>query len=201
MADIQAQAHKLFPSAQVTVVGNLPQFTTMMQYLVRGQMQSFFISILIIGIIMMIAFQSIRLGLLGMIPNVMPAIFVGGYMGWAGIPLDMMTATIIPMMLGLAVDDTIHFFNHSKLEYDRTGDYDESSRRTFRVVGVAIVSTSIITSAVFGTFITDQCLNILYFGLLAIIGILSALAADLIITPALMKYFKVFGSDNNQSQN
>ena len=192
MADIQAQAHKLFPSAQVTVVGNLPQFTTMMQYLVRGQMQSFFISILIIGIIMMIAFQSIRLGLLGMIPNVMPAIFVGGYMGWAGIPLDMMTATIIPMMLGLAVDDTIHFFNHSKLEYDRTGDYDESSRRTFRVVGVAIVSTSIITSAVFGTFITDQCLNILYFGLLAIIGILSALAADLIITPALMKYFKVF---------
>ena len=47
MADIQAQAHKLFPSAQVTVVGNLPQFTTMMQYLVRGQMQSFFISILI----------------------------------------------------------------------------------------------------------------------------------------------------------
>lgn len=201
MADIQAQAHKLFPSAQVTVVGNLPQFTTMMQYLVRGQMQSFFISILIIGIIMMIAFQSIRLGLLGMIPNVMPAIFVGGYMGWQGIPLDMMTATIIPMMLGLAVDDTIHFFNHSKLEFDRTGDYDESSRRTFRVVGVAIVSTSIITSAVFGTFITDQCLNILYFGLLAIIGILSALAADLIITPALMKYFKVFGSDNNQSQN
>ena len=192
MANIQEQAHKLFPSAQVTVVGNLPQFTTMMQYLVRGQMQSFFISILIIGIIMMIAFQSIRLGLLGMIPNVMPAIFVGGYMGWQGIPLDMMTATIIPMMLGLAVDDTIHFFNHSKLEYDRTGDYDESSRRTFRVVGVAIVSTSIITSAVFGTFLTDVCLNIFNFGLLAIVGILSALAADLIITPALMKYFKVF---------
>ena len=141
---------------------------------------------------MMIAFQSIRLGLLGMIPNVMPAIFVGGYMGWQGIPLDMMTATIIPMMLGLAVDDTIHFFNHSKLEFDRTGDYDESSRRTFRVVGVAIVSTSIITSAVFGTFLTDVCLNIFNFGLLAIVGILSALAADLIITPALMKYFKVF---------
>ena len=60
----------------------------------------------------------------------MPAIFVGGFMGWAGIPLDMMTATLIPMMLGMAVDDTIHFINYSKLEYDRTADYPVAIRRT-----------------------------------------------------------------------
>lgn len=80
----------------------------MMQYLVRGQMLSFVISILIIGVILMIAFQSIRVGLIGLIPNMMPAIFVGGYMGWMGVPLDMMTATLLPMMLGMAVDDQLH---------------------------------------------------------------------------------------------
>ena len=121
--DIAKKTAEMFPGVTVTAVGNIPQYTTMMQYLVRGQMQSFLISVLIIAIILMIAFQSIRVGLIGLIPNLMPAIFVGGFMGWMGIPLDMMTATLIPMMLGMAVDDTIHFFNHSKLEFDRKPDY------------------------------------------------------------------------------
>ena len=193
--DIARQAKELFPGVSVTAVGNIPQYTTMMQYLVRGQMQSFLISVLIIAVILMLAFQSVRVGLIGLIPNLMPAIFVGGYMGWAGIPLDMMTATLIPMMLGMAVDDTIHFINHSKLEYDRQPNYSEAIRRTFRVVGVAIVTTSIITSAVFASFSTSVCAMCFNFGVLAVIGILSALLADLFITPLLVKKFHVFGKE------
>ena len=193
--DIDRQAGELFPDVKVTAVGNIPQYTAMMQYLVRGQMQSFLISVLIIAIILMIAFQSVRVGLIGLIPNLMPAIFVGGYMGWAGIPLDMMTATLIPMMLGMAVDDTIHFINHSKLEFDRERNYSVAIRRTFRVVGVAIVTTSIITSAVFACFGTSACAMCLNFGVLAVIGILSALLADLFITPLLVKKFKVYGNE------
>lgn len=200
MAQIQADAEQLFPDAKITTVGNVPQFVTMMQYLVRGQMLSFVISILIIGIILMIAFQSVKVGLIGLVPNMMPAIFVGGYMGWAGIPLDMMTATLLPMMLGMAVDDTIHFINHSKLEFDRTGHYQSAIRRTFRVVGVAILITSIITSSVFAGFCTSACTMCINFGLMAIIGILSALAADLFVTPILVSKCKVFGKENpNQS--
>lgn len=193
LSKIQNDAEKLFPGAKITTVGNIPQYVTMMQYLVRGQMLSFVISILIIGVILMIAFQSIRVGLIGLIPNMMPAIFVGGYMGWAGIPLDMMTATLLPMMLGMAVDDTIHFINHSKLEYDRTLHYQTAIRRTFRVVGIAIVITSVITSAVFASFCSSACNMCLNFGLMAIIGILSALAADLFVTPILVSKCKVFG--------
>ncbi len=195
LADISRKAAEMFPGVTMTAVGNIPQYTTMMQYLVRGQMQSFLISVLIIAILLMIAFQSIRVGLIGLIPNLMPAIFVGGIMGWAGIPLDMMTATLIPMMLGMAVDDTIHFFNHSKLEFDRTPVYADAIRRTFRVVGVAIVTTSIITSAVFACFSTSACAMCFNFGVLAVIGILSALLADLFITPLLVKKFKVYGNE------
>lgn len=197
LARIQADAEQLFPDAKITVVGNIPQYVTMMQYLVRGQMLSFVISILIIGVILMIAFQSIRVGLIGLVPNLMPAIFVGGYMGRAGIPLDMMTATLLPMMLGMAVDDTIHFINHSKLEFDRTYNYQTAIRRTFRVVGVAIVITSIITSAVFASFCSSACTMCLNFGLTAIIGIMSALAADLLVTPILVNKCKVFGKCKN----
>lgn len=195
LADIERRAADLFPGAKVTAVGNLPQFTTMMQYLVRGQIQSFLLSVLIIGIILMIVFQSLRIGLIGLIPNLFPAICVGGYMGWMGIPLDMMTACIIPMMLGMAVDDTIHFINHSKLEFDRTAHYHTAIRRTFRVVGVAILITSIITSAVFAGFMESSCLQFFNFGWLAVIGILAALAADLFITPVLVKWCEVFGNE------
>lgn len=201
LADIERRAAEMFPGARVTAVGNLPQFTTMMQYLVRGQIQSFLISVLIIGVILMIVFQSVRIGLIGLIPNLFPAICVGGYMGWSGIPLDMMTACIIPMMLGMAVDDTIHFINHAKLEYDRTGRYRTAIRRTFRVVGVAIVTTSVITSAVFAGFMDSCCLQFFNFGWLAVIGIMSALLSDLFITPILVKGFHVFGKeDNNNSK-
>lgn len=195
LADIGQRASRLFPGAKVTAVGNLPQFTTMMQYLVRGQIQSFLLSVLIIGVILMIVFQSLRIGLIGLIPNLFPAVCVGGYMGWTGIPLDMMTACIIPMMLGMAVDDTIHFINHSKLEFDRTAHYHTAIRRTFRVVGVAILITSIITSAVFAGFMESCCLQFFNFGWLAVIGILAALAADLFITPVLVKWCKAFGKE------
>lgn len=202
LAEIDRFSKEIFPNAHITAVGNIPQYTTMMQYLVRGQMLSFVLSILIIGIILMISFQSIRVGLIGLIPNLMPAVFVGGYMGWMGIPLDMMTATLLPMMLGMAVDDTIHFINHSKLEFDRSMDqytnktkehYLFTIRRTFRVVGVAIVTTSVIASAVFSSFVVSDCNMCHNFGLLAIIGILSALAADIFITPILISKCKVFG--------
>lgn len=195
LADIERRAASLFPGAKVTAVGNLPQFTTMMQYLVRGQIQSFLLSVLIIGVILMIVFQSLRIGLIGLIPNLFPAVCVGGYMGWMGIPLDMMTACIIPMMLGMAVDDTIHFINHSKLEFDRTAHYHTAIRRTFRVVGVAILITSVITSAVFAGFMESCCLQFFNFGWLAVIGILAALAADLFITPVLVKWCRVFGKE------
>ncbi len=202
LADIEQRAAALFPGAKITAVGNLPQFTTMMQYLVRGQIQSFLISVLIIGMILMIVFQSVRIGLIGLIPNLFPAICVGGYMGWSGIPLDMMTACIIPMMLGMAVDDTIHFINHAKLEYDRTSHYQTAIRRTFRVVGVAIVTTSVITSAVFAGFMDSCCLQFFNFGWLAVIGIMTALISDLFITPVLVERFHVFGKEkiNNSKQ-
>ena len=202
LADLDQRAAALVPGAKITAVGNLPQFTTMMQYLVRGQIQSFLISVLIIGMILMIVFQSVRIGLIGLIPNLFPAICVGGYMGWSGIPLDMMTACIIPMMLGMAVDDTIHFINHAKLEYDRTRHYQTAIRRTFRVVGVAIVTTSVITSAVFAGFMDSCCLQFFNFGWLAVIGIMTALISDLFITPVLVERFHVFGKEkiNNSKQ-
>ncbi len=195
VADIQKMASDLYPDAQVTVVGNLPQFTSMMQYVVKGQVQSFVFALIVIMFLLMIVFGSVRTGLIGLIPNIAPAIAVGGVMGWLGIPLDMMTATIIPMILGLAVDDTIHFINHGQLEFNRTKNYNSSINKTFKTVGVALLLATIIISANFLVYTTSTANNFINLGMLAVVGMFAALIADFFITPILFKWFKIFGKE------
>ncbi|MDO4789849.1 MAG: MMPL family transporter [Porphyromonas sp.] len=197
MSEITKLAQELFPNAKISPVGSLPQFTTMMQYLVRGQITSFFIALLVIGILMMLVFGSVKTGLIGLIPNVMPAIVVGGLMGWVNYPLDMMTATIMPMILGLAVDDTIHFINHGHLEFDRQKSYKGAILKTFRIVGTPIVLTSIIITANFAAYTISSSTSFIHMGILSVAGMLAALLADLCITPLLFRKFKIFGKEEN----
>ncbi len=195
LQEIQEKALELFPGATVTVVGSVPQFTTMMQYVVKGQIQSFILALVIVMLLLMFVFGSVRIGLIGLIPNIAPALVVGGVMGWLDIPLDMMTATIIPMILGLAVDDTIHFINHGHLEFTKTGNYKKSIIRSFRTVGVALVLSTLVISANFLVYTTSTALQYFNLGILAIMGMLAALLSDLFITPILFKRFKIFGKE------
>jgi len=192
---LQQQASIIFPTAKVTAVGSLPQFTTMMQYVVMGQLKSFLMSLGIIAILLMLAFRSIRVGLIGMIPNIAPALAVGGVMGWFGIPLDMMTATVMPMILGLAVDDTIHFFNHTNLEFNRTGNYRQSILRSFKTVGVALLLSTVVLVANFSIYATSSSKAYFNMGLMSVVGMTAALLADLFITPILVKWFNVYGKE------
>ena len=198
MNRLESRAKELFPNSEVSVVGNLPQFTVMQQYLTKGQMWSLVLSAVIIGILLMIVFGNVKLGLIGMIPNLAPALLVGGMMGWLNYPLDMMTACIIPMILGLAVDDTIHFVNHAHLEFSRRQNYNYAVKATFRVAGLAIVMTTLIISATFLGFSISNAIQFAHFGTLAVAGLMSALLADLFITPVLFKMFKVFGKEEDK---
>ena len=199
--DIQQYAAELFPDAQVSAVGNVPQFTVMQQYLVRGQMWSLLLSVLIVGLLLMIAFGNVKLGLIGMIPNLAPIIFVGGVMGWFGYSLDMMTAIVIPMVLGLAVDDTIHVINHAHLEFDRKKNYRYAILRTFRVIGIAVVMSTVILVSTFLGFTSSTANNFVDLGILASAGLIAALVADLVISPVVMRHFKVFGKENSTNGN
>ncbi len=198
MDALQQEARRLFPGAHVSVVGNIPQFTVMQQYVERGQMWSMLLSVLVIGVILVLVFGNWKVGLVGMIPNIAPAIIVGGMMGWLDYPLDMMTASLIPMVLGIAVDDTIHFINHCHVAYDRCGDYGTAINRTFRTEGLAIVMSTVVISATFAGFIFSDATQIRNWGILAVAGMVSALLADLFLTPILFRYLRVFGKNNNK---
>ena len=107
----------------------------------------------------------------------------------------MMTATIMTMILGLAVDDTIHFINHGHLEFDRRGNYRDAILRSFRTIGTPIILTSVVICANFAIYMTSEGLSFIHMGLLSVAGIVSALVADLCVTPVLFQKFRLFGKE------
>jgi predicted RND superfamily exporter protein len=144
---------------------------------------------------LIIVFGSLKTGLIGMIPNISPLIVIGGYMGYLDSPLDMMTMTIMPMLLGIAVDDTIHFINHCKYEFERTGNYEQAILLTFKTIGKTLAMTTIILSATFAMYMFSPVANMARIGLLASMGLIAALVFDYLMTPALVLLTKPFGKE------
>ena len=153
---------------------------------------------MIIAILMIIAFSSLTTGLIGMIPNLAPVLCIGAFMGWGNISLDMLTMTIMPMILGIAVDDTIHFTNRTKLEFERTGSYLEALKITFREIGKTLGMTTFILCSMFAVFCTSPMSSLARIGLFTIIGLGSALIADYTLTPVLLYITKPFGKEKKE---
>ena len=197
---LETRTKELFPDAKYGIVGTAVQFSTMATYITKGQIRSLLIALIVITVLMMIVFGSIKTGLIGMIPNIAPAIFAGGLMGYFGTPLDMPTMIIGPMILGLAVDDTIHFINHCKLEFFRRGNYKEAIQETFRIVGKALFMTTLIIVLGFVAYLTSVDKMYFNLGTYTIVAIIAALLADFFVTPILILWVKPFGKEKNTTK-
>ena len=192
---LTSEAKRLFPGAKIYLAGSIAQFTAMQKLVSQGQVASFLVALVVISILMILVFGSIKTGLVAMIPNITPAMAVGGLMGWMGVPMDMMTITIMPMLLGLAVADTIHFIAHAKMEFENTGQYTASVTQSFASIGLPLLFTSIIISANFSVYLTSTANMYVYIGLMTIAGIMTALLTDYFITPILLAAVKAFGPE------
>lgn len=188
-------AKDLFPSATTTIVGSAAEFAEIAIKIVAGELKSVLLSIIIISILLILVFASFKTGLIGLIPNLAPLMAIGAYLGYTGTPLNMMSMTIIPMMLGIAVDDTIHFINSIKYEFEKCGNYRKAILASFSTIGRSLLMTTIILSLSFLTYMLSPINMVADIGLLGAIGLMSALITDFLITPALMLITKPFGKE------
>jgi len=94
-------------------------------------------------------------------------------MGFVKIPLEFVTMTVAPMIMGLAVDDTIHFISHIKKDLLQTEDYWKSIKCSFSTVGTAITETTVILCLSFLVFTVSRVNSIIYMGILTCCGILA----------------------------
>ena len=195
MERIQEKCTQLFPQADCHLIGAAVQFAELNNKIVFGELYSFLTSLVAIAILMMLVFGSVKMGLIGLIPNIFPVIVIGSIMGYLDIPLDLMTMAIMPMILGIAVDDTIHFTNHTKYLFEKEKSYEHAIFGTLYSIGKTLAMTTIILSATFLVYLICNIDAILRLGVLAAIGLLAALAADYLMTPVLIYISKPFGKE------
>lgn len=170
----------------VTVTGIMSIFGRIISAAIYSAAQSYTIALGVITVLMIVLIGNLRLGLISMIPNLTPIVCVVGFMGLASIQFDMFTMLIASIAIGLAVDDTIHFMYNFRKYYEKTADVQEAVHRTLQTAGRAMLTTSVVLSMGFFIFTLASMNNLFYFGLLTGVAILLALAADLILAPALM---------------
>ncbi len=147
---------------------------------------SYTYALIIITFLMILLIGKLRIGLLSMVPNLAPIIITLGIMGFFGIPLNLFTMLVGNIAIGLAVDDTIHFFHNFRRYFEQSGDVKSAIHETLHTAGRAMLITSCVLSIGFFIFMFAQMNNVSNFGLLTGIAIMLALLADYFISPALM---------------
>lgn len=174
------------PDYDVLVTGVGPIYTGLADRVLEGQIRSFALVMAIVAVMMILLFRSLRWGLFALAPNVIPVLFVMGVMGWFGVTLNLATMMIASIAIGIAVDDTIHFIVRFRRELAESGDHREAARRALTTTGRAVVTTTVVLIAGYGILMVSSFVPIAHFGLLSAVTMFAALAADVLLLPALL---------------
>lgn len=176
-----------------TVTGSAILYANMVNDIVLAQVESLLIAFFCIFIMMSINLKSIKVGFLSMIPNIFPILINLGIMGFFGITLNISTAMVSAIAIGIAVDDTIHFIYRLWVELYKDGDYEKSAYRAITTIGRPMAFTSVVITAGYIIICLSSFMPNLYAGMLTAITTVVALLADLFLTPVIFILFKPWG--------
>ena len=190
-------AHIPKDAGRVEPTGSVYTLVTTIRLLLGDLMRSFGVAFLVITLIMVVLLRSVKLGLIAMVPNLMPIAFIMGLMGFASIPIDMNTLLIASIALGVAVDDTIHFLHHFRVIYTHSGDPEYAVRRAASHSGRAMATTTLALVAGFFVYLGSDMANLQRFGLLIGLTCAVALLIDLIFAPALLR--TIYGENKEKT--
>ena len=183
---VKKESSKTFSQDRVETTGMIPLLINTFANAVHSSVLSYFIAAIGISFMMIFILGSVRIGLLSMIPNLVPIILGLLLMYIVKIPLDMFTLLIGSIAIGLAVDDTIHFMHNFRRYYLKSGNSAKAIEHTFFTTGKAMVITTIVLSLGFFAYLAANMISVQNFGLLTASVIIFALLSDLLLAPALM---------------
>lgn len=164
-------------------------YQDIMQQLADSQVTTLAIVYIALTLTFMLIFKSITVALVAIAPNLLSTAAIFGVMGWVGLPLDLMTITIAAIVMGIAVDDTIHYVHRYLAELKKAGDAAEAVTRSHATVGMAMLYTSLLIGAGFSMLAFSDFVPSVVFGLLTALAMLLALLADLCLLPLLLSRF------------
>ena len=148
---------------------------------------SFGTAFLFVTVLMVLMLGDTKLGLIAMLPNLLPIALVLGYMGWSGLPVDLNSLLVASIALGIAVDDTVHFLHHFKAGLNEHGETELALGQAVKTAGRAMAITSIILVVGFTVFLFASTTASMRFGLLTALTIVFALIVDMTVLPAILR--------------
>ena len=172
-------------------------YNNMLQSLFDSQILTLGSVLLVLMLMFLILFRSLVIAVIAIFPNILSVGFVLGFMGWVGIPLDLMTITIAAISVGIAVDDTIHYIHRFIEEFKKDRNYVATMQRCHQSIGYAMYYTSITIIIGFSILVFSNFIPSIYFGLLTGLAMLIALIASLTLLPQLLIILKPLGPEGS----
>ncbi len=191
LTTVQTYINKNFKKINTEITGLDNMVHKVTERIVSTQIQSLGLAFLVILGLMLLLF-GLRGGLVSILPNIFPIVFVLGFMGYAGFSLNIATAIIASIAIGIVVDDTIHYFSHFRHEFEMTGNREQSMKNALQKVGKALCFTSLILVLGFAIFLLSETKILMDYGILSGIAVIMALLGDLFLGPVLLTKLRVF---------
>jgi predicted RND superfamily exporter protein len=177
------------PNIELKINGSSPLYIKMHDYILVTQLRSFSTAMFVAFLILIYFIKNIRTSFLALLPNLLPLALTAIVMVIFNIPIEASNAMIAPIMIGIAMDDTIHLI-HKYKQYKSEGlSVIESMDKAMLFVGRALLTTTITLVFGFSILMFSKLINMQEFGFLCAITILFALVADGVVLPALIKTF------------
>lgn len=182
-------AREEFPDAKAT--GLFVLLTFLIESLLGDQWLNFGLGAFMIVSLMTIAFSSFRIGLISLVPNLLPIALVIGTMGWIDLPINIATAMIASVSMGLTVDSSIHYFAGYQRARKQGLDFFAALRETHQGVGRALAYANLALILGFLVLSLSHFVPLVYFGILVSVAMLGGLIGNLILLPLLMRWVRL----------
>jgi len=192
MIDNKLQTEFNLDPSQYEMTGLAVLYNNMLQSLFKSQIGSLLIVFAVISLMLFLIFKSIKIMIIGLIPNIFVASSVMGLLGLLNIPLDIMTITVAAISVGMAVDNTIHYIYRYKKELKVTNSAENALKNAHATTGRAIFYTASTIAAGFCILSLSNFFPTILFGLFTSIAMILAFVSSLTLLPNLLVKYKVF---------
>jgi predicted RND superfamily exporter protein len=150
------------------------------------QIGSFGSALLLVGVLSALCLRSVPLALLALVPTTLPVLLTLGAMGVLGVPLDIGTAMVAAIVLGLGVDEALHLLSAYRRLRESGLSRPEAAPASVREVGRALLTSAAALGAGFLVLVLVPWESLASFGAVSVVAIAASLLADLLVLPALM---------------
>jgi len=171
---------------KATYTGVIPLIYKAQRVLFNDLFKSFLTAFFVIALVMVVALRSVSAGLLAMVPNVFPAVVIFGFMGWAGLLIEIGSVMTASAALGIAVDDTFHFLTWFRRGVRQGMSRHDALRFAYQRCAGAMLNTTVICGSGLVIFVLSTFMPIVHFAWLMVALLVAALLGDLVLLPAML---------------